>query len=107
MDCPSSESFLSLAFLQYSLSVQDLRFKAVATTAIVPQAGSRCGRLWKGLIQVLVMFIRGVLCNCMELAAENLAPRQQLPVLREMSKQPRLRPRDRIFWAILSRIWPN
>ena len=42
-----------------------------------------------------------------ELAAENLALRQQLAALQHKSKRPRLRKRDRIFWAILSRTWPN
>lgn len=42
-----------------------------------------------------------------ELAAENLALRQQLAALHYKSKRPRLRKRDRVFWAILSRIWPN
>ena len=42
-----------------------------------------------------------------ELALENLALRQQLAILERKSKCPRLRKRDRLFWAILSRIWPN
>ena len=41
------------------------------------------------------------------LAAENLALRQQLAVLIEQKKRPRLRKRDRIFWAGLSRFWSN
>jgi putative transposase len=45
--------------------------------------------------------------NRLELAAENLALRQQLAVLRGKVKRPRLRRRDRIFWAILSRVWSN
>jgi len=39
------------------------------------------------------------------LAAENLALRQQLAVLKERTKRPRLRKRDRIFWVWLSRLW--
>ena len=42
-----------------------------------------------------------------ELAIENLALRQQLAALQYKSKRPRLRKRDRIFWAVLSRIWAN
>ena len=42
-----------------------------------------------------------------ELAFENLALRQQLAALQYKSKRPRLRKRDRIFWAVLSEIWAN
>ncbi len=60
-----------------------------------------------GLIRILVLFLRGVLRNRTELAAENLALRQQLAILQQKSKTPRLRRRDRIFWALLSRIWAD
>ncbi len=60
-----------------------------------------------GLIQIFVLFIRGMFRNRIDPAAENLALRQQLAILREKVKRPRLRQRDRIFWAILSRIWAN
>ena len=55
-----------------------------------------------GLIRILVLFIRGILRNRAELAAENLALRQQLAVLQQKSKRPRLRKRDRIFWTWLA-----
>ena len=58
-----------------------------------------------GLIRILVVFIRGILRNRAELAAEILALRQQLAVLVEQKKRPRLRERDRIFWVWLSRLW--
>ncbi|MGB2986791.1 MAG: integrase core domain-containing protein [Phycisphaerae bacterium] len=58
-----------------------------------------------GVTRILVLFLRGVLRNRTELAAENLALRQQLAILQQKSKTPRLRRRDRIFRAILSRIW--
>ena len=57
-----------------------------------------------GVIRTLVLFLRGVLCNRTELAAENLAFRQQLAILQQKSKTPRLPKRDRIFWVWLSRI---
>jgi len=57
------------------------------------------------LIRIVLLFVRGILHNRMELSAENLALRQQLAVLREKVKRPRLRRRDRIFWAVLSRFW--
>ncbi len=60
-----------------------------------------------GLIRILVLFIRGILCNRAELAVENLALRQQLAILEQRSKRPQLRKRDRIFWAWLSRFWSN
>ncbi len=58
-----------------------------------------------GVIRILVQFLRGVLRDRTELAAENLALRQQLAILERTTKRPRLRKRDRIFWALLSRIW--
>ena len=59
------------------------------------------------LIRAVLLFVRGTLHNRVELAAENVALRQQPAVLREKAKRPRLRNRDRIFWAILSRVWVN
>jgi len=56
-----------------------------------------------GPIRILVLFFRGVLRDRTELAAENLALRQQLAILQQNSKTPRRR--DRIFWVWLSRIW--
>ena len=41
------------------------------------------------------------------LAAENLALRQQLAVLRQSVKRPELRRRDRVFWVWLSRLWKD
>ncbi|MFH1108395.1 MAG: integrase core domain-containing protein [Planctomycetota bacterium] len=58
-----------------------------------------------GVIRILLLFLRGVLRNRTELAAENLALRQQLAILQQKSKTPRLRRGDRIFCALLSRIW--
>ncbi len=40
------------------------------------------------------------------LAMENLALRQQLAVLKGSVKRPKLRPRDRVFWTWLLRLWP-
>ncbi len=60
-----------------------------------------------GWIRILSLFIRGILRDRTELAAENPALRQQLVILQQKPKRPRLRKGDRIFWAILSRIWPN
>ena len=58
-------------------------------------------------IRMLVLFVRLLFLDRTELAIENLALRQQLAALHHGPKRPRLRRRDRIFWVILSRIWPN
>ena len=60
-----------------------------------------------GVMRILVLFFRGVFRNRTELAAENLALRQQLAILQQKSKRLRLPRRDRIFWALLSRIWAD
>ena len=39
------------------------------------------------------------------LAIENLALRQQLAVLKQSVRRPKIRKRDRLFWVILSRLW--
>ena len=39
------------------------------------------------------------------LAAENLALRQQLGVMKRTSRRPKIRTADRLFWVLLSRIW--
>ncbi len=59
------------------------------------------------LIRILLLCIRVSLRDRADLAAENLALRQQLSALQHRSKRPCLRKRDRIFWALLSRVWPN
>ena len=59
--------------------------------------------LWR----VAVFFVRALLVERAALAAENLALRQQLAVLRQSVKQPRMRPRDRIFWVWLSMLWKH
>ena len=60
-----------------------------------------------GPFYVVLLFVRAIFRDQAELAAENLALRQQLAALQHRSKRPRLKKRDRIFWAILSRIWRN
>ena len=60
-----------------------------------------------GALQGAILFIRGWLVSRRDLAAENLALRQQLSVLKQSSKRPKLRPRDRVFWVWLSWLWPD
>jgi len=57
-----------------------------------------------GVMRFVVNFTRTLVSNRAELAAENLALRQQLAVLQHKSERPQLHNRDRIFWAILSRV---
>jgi hypothetical protein len=59
------------------------------------------------LLRAMVLFVRALFRHRAELAAENLALRQQLAILPQKSKAPRLRKRDRIFWALPSRIWAD
>lgn len=56
------------------------------------------------LILPLLLLILGLNRH---LAIENLALRQQLAILRYQTKRPRLRPRDRVFWVIVSRLWDD
>ena len=57
------------------------------------------------LFKIICLFLRAMLSNRAHLAAENLALRQQLAILQRFAKRPRLRRRDPIFWAWLSRLW--
>lgn len=49
--------------------------------------------------------LRAFLLSRINLAAENLALRQQLVVLRRRKPKPTFRNPDRMFWAILSQFW--
>ena len=60
-----------------------------------------------GSIQLIFVFLRSILRSQASLAAENLALRQQLAILKHKTKLPRLRPRDRVFWVWLSKFWSN
>ncbi len=54
---------------------------------------------------VFVTLIRALLMPRAALAAENLALRQQLNVLRRSVPRPRVRLRDRLLWVFLRRFW--
>jgi putative transposase len=60
-----------------------------------------------GPIHMIFVFLGALFRRQAELAAENLALRQQLAVLEHKAKRPRLRKRDRIFWVWLSRLWAD
>ena len=57
------------------------------------------------ILRMSCSLIVAVFRNGLELAAENLALRQQLAVLQRTASRPRLRLRDRIFWVWLSKLW--
>ncbi len=56
-------------------------------------------------LRIIVVLVRAMFRDRGELAAENLALRQQLAVLSEQAKRPRLRAGDRVLWVLLLRIW--
>ena len=60
-----------------------------------------------GIIKAILLLIRAFLVSRLSLAAENLALRQQVAVYKHSVKRPKLRPRDRVFWVWLSRLWSN
>ncbi len=60
-----------------------------------------------GIIRAIVLFVRAFLLGRTAAAFENLALRQQVAVLKPSVKRPKLRCRDRVFWVVLSRLWPN
>ena len=60
-----------------------------------------------GFVKASIVFIRSMLVARCSLAVENVALRQQLSVYKQSVKRPKLRPRDRIFWVWLSRLWSN
>ncbi len=59
------------------------------------------------IIKSIYLLIRAFLVPRLSLAAENLALRQQVAVYKQSVKRPKLRPRDRFFWVLLSRLWAN
>jgi len=59
------------------------------------------------MLTLILSTLRGVLMSRAHLIAENLALRQQIIVLQRSVIRPRIRRRDRVFWAWLSRLWPN
>ena len=60
-----------------------------------------------GFLKASMLFLRAMFIPKVHLAFENLALRQQVAVFKRSVKRPKLRPRDRVFWVCLSRLWPN
>ena len=60
-----------------------------------------------GIVQSIFLFFRAFIMGRAAAAIENLALRQQVAVFKHSVKRPKLRPRDRVFWVVLSRLWRN
>lgn len=54
-----------------------------------------------------VFFWRDLFASRATLVAENLALRQQVAVFKREKPRPRLGRRDRMFWVVLARLWPD
>lgn len=57
------------------------------------------------MLRLLAGLSRAMFSERRNLLLENIALRQQLVVLRRQVVRVRLKPRDRVFWAVLSRLW--
>ena len=58
-----------------------------------------------GVLKVTWLLLRSWFVSRRDLAAENLALRQQLAIVSQSIKRPKLRPCDRVFWTWLMRLW--
>ncbi len=59
------------------------------------------------MLELIVLVVRAIVAGCgghHDLVLENIALRQQLRIL-QRAPQPHLRPRDRMFWVLLSCAW--
>lgn len=59
------------------------------------------------ICKALFFILRGLFVSRSNLIIENLALRQQLTVQQRTIKRPKLKRKDRLFWAWLSQIWPD
>ena len=59
------------------------------------------------ILVALAHALRALLRSRVDLAIENAALRQQLAVLRQKTRRPRVRRVDRLFWVLLRRVWPR
>ncbi len=59
------------------------------------------------IVMILVAFVREIPMSRATLQLENIALRQQVAVLKRERPRPRLRPLDRVFWVLLSSLWPR
>jgi putative transposase len=59
------------------------------------------------IIKAIYFLVRAFSVGHLSLAGENLALRQQVAVYQQSVERPKLRLRDRVFWAWFSRLWSN
>ena len=59
------------------------------------------------MFKIIWLALSAALRSHRQLILENIALRHQLDVLQRNAKRPRLRPSDRVLWAILRRILPD
>ena len=59
------------------------------------------------IVLALLSYLLGRLHPQHDLVMENLALRHQIAVLSRQVHKPRLRGKDRLFWVVLKRWWPN
>ena len=59
------------------------------------------------IVSALLRYLLSWLRPKHELALENLAFRHQIAVLNRRANKPRLQGKDRLFWVVLKRWWPN
>ena len=57
-----------------------------------------------GVFKAVLLFFRVMFVPKAHLAVENLALRQQVAVFKQSVKRPKLRPCDRVFRVVLSRL---
>ena len=78
---------------------------------------ARCGLIFardprhdRGVLEMIVLVGRALALafqGHQEVVLENIALRQQLRAVTRPTMRPHLQPRDRLFWIVLARIWPN
>ena len=59
------------------------------------------------LLRLLFVSFARSFCSRRDLLLENLALRQQIAVLKESRPPPRFKAPDKLFWMLLSRLWPG
>lgn len=57
------------------------------------------------LLRLIPALVTQIFRSRRDLLLENLAFRQQLPILKRKRSQPRFAVTDRLFWVILRRLW--
>jgi putative transposase len=61
----------------------------------------------RSVFSALMAYVVSCFRSHQSLRLENMALRHQLAVYQQTVKRPKLRPLDRLFWVLLSRLWPS